>query len=123
MTEDDEEAPEPAASAERAVTRADLAEVLYREIGLSRQEAASLLEAVLDEIGGALCRGETVLLSSFGTFTVRQKKLRMGRNPKTGQDVPIPPRKVLAFRASRILKDRMLAAWGIREGSPSDAGR
>jgi integration host factor subunit alpha len=117
MNKDDEETPEPALQpaprGERAVTRADLADVLYRQIGLSRQEAASLLEALLEEIASALCRGEPVLLSSFGSFSVRQKKQRMGRNPKTGKEVPILPRKVLAFQASRMLKARMLVAWGI----------
>jgi integration host factor subunit alpha len=110
-------------AARQVLTRAGLAGSLYREIGLSHHEAASLVAAVLEEISAALIRGGTVKLSSFGTFSVKQKKLRMGRNPKTGKEVPILPRKVLVFRASHILKDRCspptLAAWGIpNKGNP-----
>lgn len=87
------------------VTRADLIEAVYQEVGLSRNESASLVEAVLEEVAGALVRGETVKISSFGSFSVRQKGERVGRNPKTGEEVPISPRRVLVFRASHVLKD------------------
>ena len=89
------------------VTRAQLSESLYQEIGLSRNESADLVETVLEEISEALERGETVKISSFGTFGVRQKGQRVGRNPKTGQEVPILPRRVLVFRASHVLKGRI----------------
>ncbi|MDR6291242.1 MULTISPECIES: integration host factor subunit alpha [Inquilinus] len=89
------------------VTRAQLSESIYQEIGLSRNESADLVETVLEEISDALERGETVKISSFGTFGVRQKGQRVGRNPKTGQEVPILPRRVLVFRASHVLKGRI----------------
>jgi integration host factor subunit alpha len=89
------------------VTRADLAGLLCREIGLSGRDAASLVDAVLEEISAVLIQGGVVKVSSFGTFIVRQKGRRMGRNPKTGKEVPILPRKVLVLQASRILKDRI----------------
>lgn len=89
------------------ITRAYLAEVLYREIVQSRNEATSLVEAILEEIVIALTSGDMVKLTSFGNFSVKQKRLRMGRNPKTGKEIPIPPRKVVVFRASYILKDRI----------------
>src|SRR5215471_12190582 len=92
------------------VTRAQLSESLYQEIGLSRNESADLVETVLEEISEALERGETVKISSFGTFGVRQKGQRIGRNPKTGQEVPILPRRVLVFRASHVLKNRINTA-------------
>jgi integration host factor subunit alpha len=76
-------------------------------VGLSRNESAVLVETVLEEISQALIGGETVKLSSFGTFAVRQKNQRVGRNPKTGEEVPILPRRVLVFRASHVLKDRI----------------
>ena len=87
------------------ITRADLAEAVYQEVGLSRNESAQLVESVLDEI--ALIKDEMVKISSFGSFTVRQKGERVGRNPKTGEEVPILPRKVLIFRASNVLKERI----------------
>ncbi len=93
--------------AARAVTRADLSEAVYREVGLSRRESAELVDSVLDEISNALVRGEMVKLSSFGSFAVRQKGERVGRNPKTGEEIPILPRRVLAFRASHLLKSRI----------------
>ena len=102
----------PASRGERALTRADLAGSLYREIGLSHKEAVALVESVLEEIANALSHGEAVKLSSFGTFTARKKKQRMGRNPKTGEEVQILPRKVLVFRGSRIMKDRINRASG-----------
>ncbi len=91
----------------RTITRAQLGEAVYTEVGLSRNESAELLEAVLTEISEALARGETVKISSFGTFSVRQKGQRIGRNPKTGEEVPILPRKVLVFRPSQVLKNRV----------------
>ncbi len=94
----------------RTITRADLSESIYREVGLSRNESAELVEAVLSEITQALAREEVVKISSFGSFLVRQKGQRIGRNPKTGEEVPILPRKVLVFRASHVLKDRVNAS-------------
>ena len=93
--------------ASATVTRAHLAEAVYQEIGLSRNESAELVETVLQEISDSLTRGESVKISSFGSFSVRQKGPRVGRNPKTGQEVPILPRKVLVFRASNVLKSRI----------------
>ena len=90
------------------VTRAQLAEAIYANVGLSRNESAALLETVLERISAALEAGEPVKISAFGTFLVRQKGQRVGRNPKTGVEVPITPRRVLTFRASQILKDRIL---------------
>jgi len=89
------------------VTRADLTEAIYREIGLSRTESADLVESVIDHISNALLRGETVKLAGFGTFSLRDKKMRMGRNPKTGKAVPITPRRVLVFKPSQILRNRV----------------
>ncbi len=89
------------------VTRAQLSEAVYQEVGLSRNESADLVERVLDELARRLARGESVKISSFGSFHVRSKSGRMGRNPKTGQEVPIRPRHVLVFRASHVLKDRI----------------
>lgn len=91
----------------RTVTRADLADAVYQEVGLSRKNAAQLVKQVIETVLSTLETGETVKLSSFGNFTVRHKKARMGRNPKTGQEVPIEPRRVLVFRASHILKDKI----------------
>ena len=91
----------------RTITRADLAEAVYEEVGLSRNESADLVEAVLEEVSQSLIAGNNVKISSFGSFTVREKGERIGRNPKTGVEVPILPRKVLAFRASHVLKDRI----------------
>jgi integration host factor subunit alpha len=93
--------------ATRTLTRMDLSEAVYREVGLSRNESAQLVESVLELMSDALVRGETVKISSFGTFTVRAKSERMGRNPKTGEEVPIEPRRVLVFRASHIMKERV----------------
>ena len=89
------------------VTRADLAEAVFREVGLSRNESAKLVESVLGLIIDSLAQGETVKISSFGSFSVRLKGQRIGRNPKTGEEVPILPRKVLVFRASHVLKDQI----------------
>jgi integration host factor subunit alpha len=89
------------------ITRAQLTEAVYQEVGLSRNESADLVESVLAEMSDALVRGEMVKLSSFGSFQVRQKGQRMGRNPKTGEEVPILPRRVLVFRPSHVLKKRI----------------
>ena len=88
----------------QTITRAQLSEAVYQEVGLSRNESADLLEMVLDEIANALARGESVKISSFGSFSVRQKGQRVGRNPKTGDEVPILPRRVLVFRPSQLMK-------------------
>ncbi|MBL4837945.1 MAG: integration host factor subunit alpha [Kordiimonadaceae bacterium] len=87
------------------LTRADLTETVYEEVGLSRNESADLVESVLDEISSCLVSGENVKISSFGSFLVRQKNGRVGRNPKTGEEVPIEPRRVLVFRPSQVMKD------------------
>ena len=89
------------------ITRAHLSEAVYQEVGLSRNESADLVERVLQEISDCLSAGDTVKLSSFGSFSVRQKGGRMGRNPKTGEEVPIKPRRVLVFRPSHVLKERI----------------
>jgi integration host factor subunit alpha len=89
------------------VTRAQLSEAVYQEVGLSRNESAQLVESVLSEVADTLVRGETVKISSFGSFIVRQKGGRVGRNPKTGEEVTIEPRRVLVFRPSQVLKDRI----------------
>ena len=91
----------------QTVTRADLGEAVYQEVGLSRSESMDLLEMVIDFMGDALVKGKTVKVSSFGSFSSRQKKQRIGRNPKTGEEVPILPRKVLVFRPSQVLKSRV----------------
>jgi integration host factor subunit alpha len=91
----------------QTVTRADLAEALYREIGLSRSESSDLVESVVHHISDALISGEKVKLAGFGTFSLRDKKERIGRNPKTGVEVPITSRRVLVFKASQILKERV----------------
>jgi len=91
----------------KTITRAHLSEAVYQEVGLSRNESADLVESVLEEISASLTRGENVKLSSFGSFVVREKGGRMGRNPKTGQEVPIEPRRVLIFRPSHVLKDQV----------------
>src|SRR5260221_11323144 len=89
------------------ITRAQLTEAVYQEVGLSRNESAELVESVIAEISDALERGEMVKISSFGSFAVRQKGQRIGRNPKTGQEVPISPRRVLVFRGSHALKHQI----------------
>src|ERR1700730_11369053 len=89
------------------VTRAQLTEAVYQDVGFSRHESGDLVESVIGEISGALERGEMVKISSFGSFAVRRKGQRIGRNPKTGQEVPISPRRVLVFRASHALKDQI----------------
>lgn len=89
------------------LTRADLAEVINRKMGFSRAESLGMVETILDHMCVALENGENVKISGFGTFLLRDKKQRVGRNPKTGIEVPITPRRVLTFRASQILKDRI----------------
>ena len=90
-----------------SVTRADLCEAVHREIGLSRNESSALVEQVLDEICATLVAGSNVKVSSFGSFVLRNKGQRIGRNPKTGQEVPIEPRTVLTFRPSQLLRERI----------------
>lgn len=89
------------------LTRANLVESIYAEVGLSRNESAALLESVLERMAATLEAGQAVKISAFGTFLVRQKGQRVGRNPKTGVEVPILPRKVLSFRPSQVLKARI----------------
>lgn len=91
----------------QTITRADLTEAVYEEVGLSRSESAEFVDAVLEEMSQELVDGNSVKISSFGSFSVRQKGERVGRNPKTGVEVPIASRKVLIFRASHVLKDKI----------------
>lgn len=91
----------------KTLTRAHLAEAVYQEVGLSRSESAQLVDSILTEIGDSLIEDGIVKISSFGTFSVRRKGQRIGRNPKTGEEVPILPRRVLVFRPSQVLKDRI----------------
>ena len=91
----------------QTITRSNLAETLFREVGLSRNECEALLETVLDEISDCLATGETLKMSNFGSFSIRQKNERLGRNPKTGEEVPIPPRRVVVFRAASKLKNQV----------------
>ena len=92
---------------EKTLTRMDLSESVFREVGLSRNESADLVESVLEKISASLVAGEQVKISSFGTFSIRQKNARVGRNPKTGEEAPIPARRVLTFRPSHLMKDRV----------------
>jgi len=91
----------------KTLTRMDLSEAVFREVGLSRNESADLVESVLKHMSDALVAGNQVKISSFGTFSVREKSARVGRNPKTGEEVPIHPRRVLTFRPSHLMKDRV----------------
>lgn len=93
--------------ANKTLTRADLAEAVVEKVGLPRNESQELVELVLSEISTTLASGESVKLSSFGSFGIREKGERIGRNPKTGEEVPITPRRVLVFRPSNIMKDRI----------------
>jgi integration host factor subunit alpha len=97
----------PQRTAQRTVTRVDLAEAVYRCVGLSRKESAILVQSVLDELAEALVAGESIKLSSFGRFLVRAKSERIGRNPKTGVEVPITQRRVMVFKPSNVLKARI----------------
>ena len=90
------------------LTRADLAEVVHRQVGLSRAESAGLVEQVLSHMCEALAGGQNVKISGFGSFVLRDKGERMGRNPKTGVEVAIEPRRVLTFRASQVMRDRIV---------------
>ena len=101
--------------AQKTVTRADLAEAVYEAVGLSRTESAHLVERVLALISDSLVTGQNVKLSSFGSFQVRSKNQRIGRNPKTGEEVPILPRQVLVFKPSNVLKNKINKAM-IRAG-------
>ncbi len=92
---------------QKTVTRADLADAIYEQVGLSRNESADLVESIIEEMSDALVKGDHVKISSFGSLSVRQKGERVGRNPKTGEEVPITPRKVLVFRASHVLKNKI----------------
>lgn len=92
---------------DKTLTRMDLSEAVFREVGLSRNESSDLVESVLQHMSDALVQGEQVKISSFGTFSVRDKAARVGRNPKTGEEVPIQPRRVLTFRASHLMKARV----------------
>ena len=92
---------------ESTLTRMDLSEAVFREVGLSRNESADLVESVLNHISDALVSGESVKISSFGTFSIRDKNERIGRNPKSGEEVPIAPRRVLTFRPSHLMKERV----------------
>ncbi len=116
----------------KTVTRIDLCEAIYQKLNVSRTESAQLFEMVLDEITDRIVCGEAVKFSSFGSFTVRSKGQRVGRNPKTGESVPIPPRRVLVFKPSNVLKQRInrvqveqASARDSRriDGPPSDARR
>jgi len=89
----------------KTLTRADLSEAVHRQIGLSRSESADLVKSILDLMSDTLVDGKSVKLSSFGTFMVRSKNGRVGRNPKTGEEVPITPRRVLVFRPSQVMKN------------------
>ncbi len=94
----------------RTVTRADLSEAVYQEVGLSRNESTELVESILSQISSSLVGGDNVKISSFGSFLVRHKGGRIGRNPKTGEEVPIEPRRVLVFRPSQVMKERIASS-------------
>lgn len=91
----------------KTLTRMDLSEAVFREVGLSRNESAQLVETVLAHLSDTLAQGDSVKISSFGTFNIRDKAARVGRNPKTGEEVPIHPRRVLTFRPSHLMKERV----------------
>jgi integration host factor subunit alpha len=103
----------------RTLTRADLCEAVYQKVGLSRTESAELVEQILETIRDAAVSGQTVKLSSFGSFLVGSKNERIGRNPKTGEEVPISPRRVMVFKASNVLKQAVLD--GNRSSEPANA--
>ena len=104
----------------RTLTRADLTEAVFNAVGLSRNESAQIVEDILEELSSAVARGESVKLSSFGTFQVRQKAQRVGRNPKTGDEVPIAPRRVLVFRPSHVLKSQINGNGNGHDGAGDD---
>ncbi|MEM7241575.1 MAG: integration host factor subunit alpha [Pseudomonadota bacterium] len=92
---------------EQTLTRMDLADAIFEEVGLSRNESSEIVDSILNHVSDALVRGENVKISSFGTFNIRDKNARVGRNPKTGEEVPISPRRVLSFRPSQTMKERV----------------
>ena len=94
---------------DKTLTRMDLADAVHSQVGLSRNDSSDLVESVLTHVSDSLVRGDSVKISSFGTFSVREKAARIGRNPKTGEEVPIHPRRVLTFRPSHLMKDRVAA--------------
>ena len=98
----------------QTITRQDLAEAVYREIGLSRSESSTLVEAVIDHIGDSLEKGEHVKMAGFGTFSLRDKNERIGRNPKTGKVVPITSRRVIVFKPSQVLRERVDSALSLK---------
>lgn len=104
----------------RTVTRADLCEAVYQAVGLSRTESADLVELVIGEISDCIVNGEQVKLSSFGSFVVREKGERIGRNPKTGEEVPIKPRRVMVFKPSSVLKQKINEALLGEDGETTD---
>lgn len=104
----------PTAAESKTLTRMDLAEAVYHEVGLTRKAAQDMVDQLIEELCKVLEKGGTVKLSAFGNFSVRQKRQRMGRNPKTGVEVPITPRRVLSFRASHLLKQEMNNGGGKR---------
>lgn len=91
----------------KTLTRADLAEAVHRDVGLTRQESSDLVQSMLGMISDTLASGQSVKLSSFGSFQLRDKSGRIGRNPKTGEEVPIDPRRVLVFKPSQVLKEKI----------------
>ena len=95
------------------ITRSELSEAVYQEVGLSRNESADLFETILSKISDTLASGESVKISSFGSFSVRHKSERMGRNPKTGEEVPISPRIVIVFRPSQVLKNKISSSASV----------
>lgn len=101
----------------KTLTRADLAETVVQKVGLPRNESQEMVELVIKVLSERLAEGEAVKLSSFGSFNIRQKGERVGRNPKTGQEVPITPRRVLVFRPSNIMKERINAGLGRRRAA------
>lgn len=102
--------------AEKTITRMDLSEAVFRNVGLSRNESAALVTQVLAQMSDALVAGEQVKVSGFGTFSTRDKTARVGRNPKTGEEAPIPPRRVLTFRPSHLMKDRVASGNAAKQG-------
>ena len=103
-----------------ATTMSTLSEAVYRNVGLSRNESATLVDSVFTEISKSLINGQDVKISSFGTFIVRNKKERVGRNPKTGEEVPITARQVVTFRASNVLKSEVLDLSKIDNSSETE---
>jgi integration host factor subunit alpha len=101
----------------KTLTRADLAETVVQKVGLPRNESQELVELVIRALSESLASGQAVKLSSFGSFNIRQKGQRIGRNPKTGKEVPITPRRVLVFRPSNIMKDRINAGLARRRAA------